>query len=443
MRNLLGPGSGRRFVIYDDQIINYDVAERDPEVTRIDIFGSTPLVNEKMKGITGGENFTQWAGAVDYDLWRQYGYKWKPISDAPFISDPETQAKPLALQHLAVQRTVIFSGTIQLIGNEYYQPGDTVYIPSKGLLFYVNSVTHSFTYASSFTTNLQLINGHPPGVYLPTPVDIIGQSYSKDMLKQGPYFVKRSGSGDNSYRPLQPDSAIRFPISPDITESNIEYLLSHKNNMVKFYNMMTDISNGMLSQGRILLIRGFLRNKDESNSEVIMKMNLISKLFQNPMMLSQKNNSSLGDDLLAGSLEVNQIFNINSTSGINKELKPMILPNGTQVYKVPEDQILMQVSYLDKSDTTISQSFNCFSPVQLNKIMKDGKYISSDDVFSTGSSSIFGDLPRGGPSQSTWLEMDDLLSNIMSGIFSSYETVIEIGVLELDQYKVKLLKSLK
>ena len=446
-RNLLGPGSGRRFVIYDEQIKSYEVRESEPEVTRIDIFGSTPLINEQMKGVTGGENLIQWAGAVDYDLWRQYGYKWKAVQDAPFISDAETQAKPLALQHLALQRAVVFSGSIQLAGNEYYQPGDTIYIPSKGLLFYVSSVTHSFTYGSSFDTNLTLLYGHPPGNYLPTPMDIIGQSYSKDTLKHGDYFVKRKVNGDNDYRPLQPDCSIRFPKIPEITSDNVEYLLSHKNNMIKFYNMITDISNGLLSSSRVLLIRGFTKD-DGEEEDVLKKLNIVSELFQNPVILSQKLDTAVGDDLLADFLQPTQtLFNINAGSGMNKELKTMFLPNGAPVTKVPKEQILFQISKLNKDNSVDSSNFKCFSPVNLRSVgsfSKLGKD-SSDKItdYDQLTSKLYGSLPPGGPSQSTWLEMDDLLQNISNLIFSDYEKVIEIGILELDSAKVKLLMSLK
>ena len=432
-RNLLGPGSGRRFVIYDEQIKGYSVSETEPQMTRIDIFGSTPLVGDEMKKVTGGENLIQWAGAVDYDLWRQYGYKSKSIQDVPFISDADTQAKPIALQQLSLQRAVIFSGSIQLAGNEYYQPGDTVYIPSKGLLFYVASVSHSFTFGSSFDTNLTLMYGHPPGTYLPTPMDIIGQSYSKDFLKQGGYLVKRKVTGDDNYSPLQPDCALRFPRAPKITESNIEYLLSHKNNMVKFYNMITDLVNGILTSNRILLIRGFIKD-DSEESDVLDKLNIVSGLFQNPVMLSQKLDTAVGDDLLAEFLQPTQtLLNINAGSGMNKELKTIFLPNGAPVTKVPVQQILLQVSKLNKGLGYRNTTYNLYSASNLRKIENISNMVGDPG------------FPNGGPSQSTWLEMEDLLQNIFASniLIKDYEKVIEIGILKLDAAKVKMLTGLR
>ena len=450
-RNLLGPGSGRRFIINDEQIQSYTINENKPQFSRIDIFGTTPLVTQQLKSTTGGENLIQWAGAVDYDLWRQYGYIPLTIQDAPFISDAETQAKPLALQQLAVQRTAIFTGSCQLAGNEYYQPGDTVYIPSKGLLFYVNSVTHSMTYGQSFSTNLMLTNGHVPGTYLPTPMDVIGQSYSKDCLTQDSYYVKRSTSTDDNYHPLQPDCALRFPTLPKITSDNVEYLLSHKNNMVKFYNMITDVSNGLLTSGRLLLIRGFVRD-DGDEPDVKEKLSIVSELFQNPSMLSQKLDTSAGDDLVADFLQPSQsLFNINAGSGSNKELTSMTLPNSLPVTKVQADQIFLQVVKLKRDDIgeTVGSGFSCFSAANLRSStklfnVKNGdSEITSDDIATT----FYSVLPKGGPSQSTWLEMEDLLQSIFSsstlGTTGDYEKVIEVGILDIDSAMASQLKALK
>jgi hypothetical protein len=292
------------------------------------------------------------------------------------------------------------------------------------------------------------------------------------MLKHGSYFVKRTDYGDNSYKPLMPDCNLRFPKSPEITSSNIEYLLSHKNNMVKFYNMVTDISNGILTPNRVLLIRGFVRDSSEEK-DITKKMMIVSDLFQNPVMLSQKMDSALGDDLLANSLSpLQNIFNINATSGMNKDLKTMYLPNGVPVVKVRDSQIILQLVNLNKDAldgdnsslvNRSADSFRCFSPAKLkesfNLIKKSGGDVRDIENIITGEKTkekvdAFDYLdnpsyfPRGGPSQSTWLEMDDLLQNISTGLGSlfkgtalSYEKVIEIGILELDPSRVKLLMS--
>jgi hypothetical protein len=275
--------------------------------------------------------------------------------------------------------------------------------------------------------------GHPPGTYLPTPMDIIGQSYSKDFLKQGGYLVKRKVTGDDNYSPLQPDCALRFPRAPKITESNIEYLLSHKNNMVKFYNMITDLVNGILTSNRILLIRGFIKD-DSEESDVLDKLNIVSGLFQNPVMLSQKLDTAVGDDLLAEFLQPTQtLLNINAGSGMNKELKTIFLPNGAPVTKVPVQQILLQVSKLNKGLGYRNTTYNLYSASNLRKIENISNMVGDPG------------FPNGGPSQSTWLEMEDLLQNIFASniLIKDYEKVIEIGILKLDAAKVKMLTGLR
>jgi hypothetical protein len=142
-------------------------------------------------------------------------------------------------------------------------------------------------------------------------------------------------------------------------------------------------------------------------------------------------------------------LNINAGSGMNKELKTMFLPNGAPVTKVQKEQILLQVSKLNRNNsefTADKTAYKCFSAVNLKDIGKLKKekenYISDFDALST---TLYPDFPKGGPSQSTWLEMDDLLQNIFSSnpLIKDYEKVIEIGILELDTAKVKLLKSLR
>jgi hypothetical protein len=216
--------------------------------------------------------------------------------------------------------------------------------------------------------------------------------------------------------------------------------------------MITDLSNGVLTSNRILLIRGFIKD-DSEESDVIEKLNIVSGLFQNPVMLSQKLDTAVGDDLLAEFLEPTQtLLNINAGSGMNKELKTIFLPNGASVPKVPKQQILLQVSKLnrDSKDFVANKpTYKCFSEVNLKNIGNisllgedAGNNITDFDRLSM---SLYDDLPTGGPSQSTWLEMEDLLQNIFASniLIKDYEKVIEIGILTLDSAKVKFLKSLR
>jgi hypothetical protein len=59
------------------------------------------------------------------------------------------------------------------------QPGEVVYLEARGLLFYVESVSHSFSW-NKFTTTLKLSYGHVAGEYIPNTLDVIGKLIYKN-----------------------------------------------------------------------------------------------------------------------------------------------------------------------------------------------------------------------------------------------------------------------
>lgn len=179
----LGVGSGGRYIIKENQIISWNISEKPPEFTTIEVNG---LFGEGFPSTPASLNFGRGGNAivsaigVDYDLWRMYGFKVGQAVTTKFISDPEAQAAPLATWLLNRQRRKVISGTCTISGNEFMQPGEVVYIESRDLLFYVEGVSHSFEWGGSFRTTLTLTYGHNPGEYFPTMLDIIGKGlYSK------------------------------------------------------------------------------------------------------------------------------------------------------------------------------------------------------------------------------------------------------------------------
>jgi hypothetical protein len=121
-----------------------------------------------------GGNMMVTAAAVDYDMWRMYGFKPAGNVTKPFFSDPKMQCAPYAAMLLTRERKNIIRGTISVVGNEYFQPGDVVYVEHMGLLFYVTEVRHEFSF-SNFSTTLSLSYGHIPGDYIPNPIDVVGK----------------------------------------------------------------------------------------------------------------------------------------------------------------------------------------------------------------------------------------------------------------------------
>jgi hypothetical protein len=176
-----GPDSGKRYIIRNYQIRDYSINERMPEYTAVAVTGrlSKDLTVEQsgqgFKQLPGVANALLGTTAVDYDLWKMYGFKYVPTIDKPFLTNVTAQTGPFAASLLAKQRKKIIGGSITITGNEYMQPGEVIYLEQKGMLFYVESVSHSMQMGSSFTTTLNVSFGHYPGEYIPTVLDIAGK----------------------------------------------------------------------------------------------------------------------------------------------------------------------------------------------------------------------------------------------------------------------------
>lgn len=174
----LGPDSGRRFILTADRIVSLSISENPPPFTMVSVNG---LFGQGFADPPGGlktssdGNAVTSAYAVDYDMWYQYGFRAPKPIEAPFFNDPNSQCAPYAVAALLEARENILQGSVIVAGyNEYYQPGDVVYIEDRNLLFYVKSVGHSFSYGNLSTT-LDLNYGHSPGEYIPTMLDIVGK----------------------------------------------------------------------------------------------------------------------------------------------------------------------------------------------------------------------------------------------------------------------------
>jgi hypothetical protein len=180
-----GPGSGKRYVIKRSQIRNISISENPPPWTSVEVQGTLEFFKENegppgLDSFPGGGNALVTAIAVDYDMWRNYGFKSPAVVKVPFLSDPASQCGPYASMILTRNRSNILRGSVTISGNEYMQPGEVVFIEDRNLLFYVNSVRHSMTQGSGFTTTLELTYGHSIGEYIPTYMDTIGKLIYKN-----------------------------------------------------------------------------------------------------------------------------------------------------------------------------------------------------------------------------------------------------------------------
>jgi hypothetical protein len=174
----LGDGSGKRYVIREVEILNRSIEPTPPDFTIVEVNGSlaTGLVSGP-SGLDVGSNGNgiAYAAAVDYDLWRQFGFRGTHPANTPFFSESSAQCAPYGVFLLNQARKNILKGSVTRIGNEFTQAGEVYYLEDDNLLFYAESVTHSFTYGQQYTTSLNLTYGHSPGEFIPTMLDIIGK----------------------------------------------------------------------------------------------------------------------------------------------------------------------------------------------------------------------------------------------------------------------------
>lgn len=208
----LGEGSGKRYVIKNSQIISFQVEETPPPFTIVEVNGAlnTGLVSGPGGLEIGqGGNGIATAFSVDYNMWRQYGFKGYQAVSVPFLQDPEAQCAPYSVFLLNQARQNILKGSVTVIGNEFLQPGEVYYIEDVGLLFYAESVSHSFSYNQSFTSRINLVFGHSPGEFIPTVLDIIGKGLYANNHQANLIRHIRNGnpSGDSNLGILINDSS--------------------------------------------------------------------------------------------------------------------------------------------------------------------------------------------------------------------------------------------
>ena len=417
--NILGYGSGRRYVIEDSQVITARFTEKPPEYTRVNVYGDAPLgMGNSLKGSTGGLFF--WAGATDFDLWRQYGYK-QSNQQVPFLNDSEGQCKPYAILQLQLQRVKIHTASVEVIGNEFYQPGDVVYLKARNMLYYVENVAHNFSIGGSYRTTLSLSFGHPAGVYLPSPLDVVGQQYTTDILKDK--FINYRGlKSDSGYIPFSPDSAIVFP---NVNNFDKQSVLNTSDNMVRFSNMMLDLSSNILSNSKFLMIRVFIsgrRDQDSGENTKIAEemLNLVKDMFVNPEMITRDT---------PGTINLSDISNVNDIiSGIKPTTKTsqLRLPNGIIPSPVNPKDIVLQLTYLDKTTNEAEEVIQCTTPSLVGKIFNEDTFDIEERVINM--------LPKGGPKQRSWLDIRSIITELKKlSKEPQVLPIVEIGILDLTE----------
>lgn len=232
-----GPGSGSRYIIKRAQIKDISITANPPPFTYVEVQGimdpmNTTLPSELQSFPQGGNGMVT-AAAVDYDLWRAYGFRQQQRIDVPFLNDPNSQCAPYASMILSRARRNILRGSVTISGNEYMQPGEVIYLEDRGLLFYVSSVSHSFSFNTSFVTKLELTYGHTPGEYIPTTLDVVGKLLYKNRDISS-YTIQRQTSAYNesSIGALQRGKNTTVQINSKDSNSSPSAALNDANNKI-------------------------------------------------------------------------------------------------------------------------------------------------------------------------------------------------------------------
>jgi len=282
-RNFIGRGSGRRFIIRDDSIKSCLIEEAQPDYCRVNVTGQVNF-GEKSFGPSVMEGRTLWAGAVDYDLWRMYGFKSTDDVKVPYLSDPESQLKPYAVFLLLRQRRKVRRGSVTVVGNEYYQLGDVVYLADRDLLFYVTGVNHNYGEGEDFTTRLTIEYGRPPGEYIPTPLDVIG----KTLLKQNSSAItitRRQMNPDTFYYPLRPTPVLWMKNVSTNTTEPLEKMLSTDTNQGRLINALMNANFALQKSNATLVISGFKTGSD-NDGDVQARIDAVKQWFIAPKLMN-------------------------------------------------------------------------------------------------------------------------------------------------------------
>jgi hypothetical protein len=347
----LGPGSGARYVINNVNIKSMSITERRPNYTSVYVTGNygdqflNTQVPQELTIFQNGNALTT-AGAVDYDLWRQYGISLPTQVKAPFLSDPQTQLAPYAVSLLNKERKTILSGNLTIVGNEYQQPGEVIYIEHLDQLFYVESVSQDFTFGSGFTTSIKVCYGHSPGEYIPTPYDVIGKLLykNKDITnyvhhKQGNSFNQEHiGTivGNTNPQTIDPSEALG-----DITGG--EYSTSNTDTLSKIFQQAPGaLSSASGNYLPVLELRVFFNSEQSpftnANSYAIALANAVYQYLiggngtttnPNPTSQTQNNPKSLAQFVQTNQQRQILVKAIDSSSKIAGEFR---YPSGKAFY---------------------------------------------------------------------------------------------------------------
>lgn len=309
-----GKNSGKRFIIKAHQITSMSISENQPDFTMVEVTGYQNIyapdatVNSYDNFFPSGGNALTTAVAIDNDMWRQYGIIQQSSITMPFFSDPDSQCAPYAAMILSRARRNILRGNITIIGNEFMQVGDVVYIEDCGLLFYVSEVNHSFSNGSDFKTTLSLTYGHTPGEYIPTPLDMIGKLIYNNKDAAEVVIQRQSNTwNEKSFGAIIKDNNSSIVVSDPKNNSGATNLYD-KQNAVLINNVLFNVAYTINS------------NLNKNPQKSILQLRVYGDQEPNEELMTFA--SSIKDLLTVDSFEIPQFNSGSSKNSQPKKLSP-------------------------------------------------------------------------------------------------------------------------
>lgn len=228
--HILGALNPDIYIIKNEDIISYGFIEDDSQ-----IYSSTYVTTEPPLGTQEATPAGYFAGAYrDDNVVLKYGIRIF-VANNPLIrssqyendiipSLAELSANVTAYAKSLHQRLLAgrYQGQITIPGRVELEINRPVYIPIRNRIYYVESLTHNFTFGGSFTTTLSLSYGRKPWEYLP---ELITFSTADDMyLCDGYVFedipslnIATGVTASSSESTYQYDYELKAPSSGDIS----------------------------------------------------------------------------------------------------------------------------------------------------------------------------------------------------------------------------------
>jgi hypothetical protein len=168
--HILGAKNPRLYIIDTESIISYGFVEDDSQIYTSAYISTTPAF-----GLEGTQQLGMYTASFrDDNSVLKYGQRIYPFSN-PLInasSDKNSDKVAVTLQMFAkglLQKLLAgkYQGQVTIVGRAELDPGYPVYIPIRNMVYYVESLSHSFTFGDQFTTTLNLSYGRKPWEFVP------------------------------------------------------------------------------------------------------------------------------------------------------------------------------------------------------------------------------------------------------------------------------------